>query len=115
MFKAAKAGQQKAITANRLDDGRVVFLDDVGGWVPTVVEARLVCDGPELDQASAYAKAQHDARVVVEPYAIDIEIVDGLPVPARIRERIRAQGPTVRYGEAEYAALSSTRVPEAAE
>ena len=28
MFKAAKAGPQKAITANRLDDGRVVFLDD---------------------------------------------------------------------------------------
>src|SRR4051812_43357635 len=115
MFKAAKAGQRKAITANRLDDGRVVFLDDVGGWVPTVVEALLVCDGPEFDQANAYAKAQHDARIVVEPYAIDIEIVDGLPVPARIRERIRAQGPTVRYGEAEYAALSSTRVPEAAE
>ena len=31
MFKAAKAGPQKAITANRLDDGRVVFLDDVAG------------------------------------------------------------------------------------
>jgi hypothetical protein len=115
MFKAAKAGQKKAITANRLDDGRVVFLDDVGGWAPTLVEAKLLSDGPELDQATAYAKAQHDARVVVEPYAIEVVTVDGIPVPARIRERIRAQGPTVRYGEAEYAALSSTRLAEAAE
>jgi hypothetical protein len=115
MFKAAKAGPQKAITANRLDDGRVVFLDDLGGWAPTLVEARLLADGPELVKAIAYGKAQHDARVVVEPYAIDIEIVDGLPVPARIRERIRAQGPTVRYGEAEYAALSGSRVAGAAE
>jgi len=115
MFKAAKAGPQKAITANRLDDGRVVFLDDVGGWVATLVEAQLLSDGPELDKATAYAKAQHDARVVVEPYPIDVVIVDGLPVPARIRERIRAQGPTVRYGEAEYSALSRPRVAEAAE
>ena len=115
MFNAAKAGPQKAITANRLDDGRVVFLDDVGGWVATLVEARLLSDGPELDKASAYAKAQHDARVVVEPYPIDIVIVDGLPVPARIRERIRAQGPTVRYGDAEYSALSRPHAAEAAE
>jgi hypothetical protein len=115
MFKAAKAGPQKAITANRLDDGRVVFLDDVGGWVPTLVEARLLADGAELEKASAYAKAQHDARVVVEPYPVDIVIVDGLPVPARIRERIRAQGPTVRYGDAEYTALSQPRVAETAE
>ena len=115
MFKAAKAGSHKAITANRLDDGRVVFLDEVGGWVSTLVEARLLSDGAALEQATAYAKTQHDARIVVEPYAIDVEIVDGLPVPARIRERIRAQGPTVRYGEAEYTALSQSRVPEAAE
>ena len=115
MFKAAKAGPQKAITANRLDDGRVVFLDDLGGWAPTLVEALLLSDGPELDKATAYAKTQHDARIVVEPYPIDVEIIDGLPVPARIRERIRAQGPTVPYGEAEYAALSGARLAGAAE
>jgi hypothetical protein len=115
MFKAAKSGPQKAITANRLDDGRVVFLDDAGGWTLAIGEARLVTDGPELDAANAYGKAQHDARIVVEPYPIDIEIVDGRPVPARIRERIRAEGPTVLYGEAEYQAINGPRVPEAAE
>ena len=116
MFKAAKAGPQKAITANRLDDGRVVFLDEAGGWTHYVAEAQLVSDGPELDAATAYAQSQHDARIVVEPYAIDIAIVDGKPTPARIRERIRADGPTVIYGEAEYAALNKkTPLVEAAE
>ena len=43
-------------------------------------------------------------------------IVDGMPVPVRIRERIRADGPTVIYGEAEYAALNAqTPLVEAAE
>jgi hypothetical protein len=115
MFKAAKAGPQKAITANRLDDGRVVFLDANGGWTGDVTQARLIADGPELDEATAYAQAQHDARIVVEPYAIDMTVIDGRPTPARIRERIRAEGPTIAYGEAEYAALNKPRMPQAAE
>jgi hypothetical protein len=109
MFKAASAGPQKAITANRLGDGLVVFLDAAGGWSLSVAEARLLNDGPELDEANAFAKAQHDARVVVEPYPIDVEIVDGKPVPVRLRERIRAEGPTIAYGEAEYAKLHTAR------
>ncbi len=115
MFKAAKAGPQKAITANRLDDGRVVFLDERGVWVHDIAEALLVSDGPDLDNASAYAEAQADARIVLEPYPIDVTIADGRPVPVRIRERIRAEGPTVAYGEAEYATLNKARLAQAAE
>jgi sulfite reductase (NADPH) hemoprotein beta-component len=107
MFKAASAGPQKAITANRLSDGLVVFLDANGGWSLAIADARLVSDGPELDEVIAYGKAQHDARIVVEPYAIDIAVDDGKPVPVRIRERIRAEGPTVPYGEAEYQKLNA--------
>jgi len=106
MFKAAKAGPQKAITGNRLSDGLVVFLTELGGWSQSVAEAHLFNDGPDLDEALAYGKAQHDARIVVEPYAIDMEVVDGVQRPVRLRERIRAEGPTVPYGEAERAKLS---------
>jgi hypothetical protein len=106
MFKAAKAGPQKAVTANRLADGLVVFLDEAGGWSLSVAEARLVTDGPDLDTAIAYAKAQSDARIVVDPYPIDMEIVDDRPVPVRFRERIRAKGPTIAYGEAERTKLN---------
>lgn len=116
MFKAAKAGPQKAITANDLLDGRVVFLSADRTWVRSIDQAALFLDGPELDAANAFAKAAHDARIVVEPYPIDIEIVDGRPLPTRIRERIRAVGPTVPYGEAEYLALGARdRLAEAAE
>jgi sulfite reductase (NADPH) hemoprotein beta-component len=108
MFKAAKAGPAKLITANRLGDGIVVFLDDEGGWPVEIAKARILEDGPDLDSALAYAKEQHDARVIVEPYAIDVEVKEGgLPVPVRLRELIRAQGPTVDYGDAERARLGT--------
>jgi hypothetical protein len=106
MFKAAKAGPQKAITANRLADGLVVFLAEGGRWSLSVGDARLFADGPELDEALSYGKAQHAARVILDPYAIDMDVVDGRALPARLRERIRALGPTIAYGEAERAHLS---------
>lgn len=106
MFKAAKSGPAKAVTANRLDNGLVVFLDQEGGWALDIAEARILEDA-ELDEALAYGKAQHDARVVIDPYAIDVDVTDGVPVPIRLRERIRAErGPTVDYGDAERARLS---------
>jgi hypothetical protein len=103
MFKAAKAGPQKAITANRLSDGLVVFLSESGEWSLAIDDARLVTDGPDLEEAVAYGKAQEAARVVVDPYPIDIDNINEKPVPARFRERIRAEGPTVAYGNAEWA------------
>ena len=106
MFKAAKEGPAKVITANDLRDGLVVFLDHDGGWTHDIALARVVEDGPDLDQANAYAKAQHDARIVVEPYPIDVEVKSGVPVPVRYRERIRAEkGPTIVYGYDEVAKL----------
>jgi hypothetical protein len=107
MFKAAKEGPAKAITANDLRDGLVVFLDHDGGWTHDIALARVFEDGADLDGGNAYAKAQHDARVVVEPYPIDVEVVGGVPVPVRMREKVRAdRGPTVVYGYDEVAKLS---------
>jgi len=106
MFKEAKAGPRKAITANRLTDGLVVFLADGGDWSLSIDDAQLFADGPELEEGLAYGKAQHAARVVLDPYAIDMDAIDGRTLPARLRERIRALGPTIAYGEAERAHLS---------
>lgn len=106
MFKEAKAGPQKAVTANRLSDGRVVFLSEAGEWSLSVGDARLYSDGSELEEALAFGKAQQEARIIVDTYAIDMEIVDDRRLPTRLRERIRAQGPTIVYGDAERAYLS---------
>jgi hypothetical protein len=108
MFKAAKAGPQKAITANRLSDGLVIFLTEDNNWSLSIADAALFSDGPELEAALAFGKRQQDeARFLVDAYAIDIEIINDKPVPSRIRERIRAEGPTVVYGEAERAKLTA--------
>ncbi len=107
MFKAAKEGPTKVITANDLRDGRVVFLDAIGGWTLDIAGARLLADGPDLDGALAHAAVQQEARVVIEPYAVDVTSADGAPVPVRLREKIRAdRGPTIAYGEAERAKLT---------
>jgi hypothetical protein len=85
-----------------------VFLDHDGGWTHDIALARVVEDGPDLDSASTYAREQHDARIVVEPYPIDVEVTGGVPVPVRFRERIRAEkGPTIPYGKDEVAKLKS--------
>lgn len=108
MFKAAKAGPAKVITANNLGDGLVVFLDGEGGWTVHIAGARVLHDGPDLEEASVYAQQQHDARIVVEPYPIDVVVGDdGIPVPVRLREKIRAdRGPTIAYGHEEVARLT---------
>ncbi len=108
MFKAAKEGPAKVITANRLGDGLVVFLDQEGGWTLDIAMARVVADGADLDEANAYAKAQDEARIILDAYPIDVEVTNGVPVPVRLRERIRAErGPTVDYGADERRRLSA--------
>ena len=107
MFKAAKDGSLKVITSHRLDDGLVVFLMPDGNWSREIAAARLLEDAANLEEATTYANAQHDARVVIEPYAIEVQVSETGPVPIRLRERIRAEhGPTVVYGAAERAKLA---------
>jgi len=108
MFKAAKDGPAKVITANDLLTGLVVFLDAKGGWAVDIAGARILADGSDLDGALAYANAQNDARIVIDPYPIDVTVDGGAPVPVRFREKIRAdRGPTIAYGEDEVAKLNS--------
>jgi hypothetical protein len=110
MLKAARDGPAKVVTANDLRDGTVVFLAADGGWTHDVASARVLEDGGGLDAAMAHARAEAEARIVVEPYPIDVTVAAGVPVPERLRERIRAdRGPTVAYGDAERARLSGSR------
>ncbi len=113
MFKAAQQGPVKVITANDLGNGLVVFLDAGDGWTHDIASARVLEDGPELEAAIAYGQAQHDSRVVIDPYPIDVTVGEHGPVPIRLREKIRAdRGPTVAYGDEERARLTGAqRVP----
>ncbi|PIO96714.1 hypothetical protein CJ014_24045 [Pleomorphomonas carboxyditropha] len=84
------------LTANRLSDGDVVYRTAAGDWV-TDVDAAEPIDGAErLAAAQAAADADVKASRVLDVVAIAVEIADGRIVPKRLRERIRAFGPTVK-------------------
>jgi hypothetical protein len=81
----------KALTANLLADGDVVFWSK-GQWVEQFADAELFGDIDTADAALATAKTQN--RTVVDAYLIDVaEAGQGL-APVSYRERLRALGPT---------------------
>ena len=81
------------LTANRLIDGIVVFQDEAGDWSEDFARAS-VCE----DASAALARAGEDvaASLIVDPYAIEVELRNGHYAPKALREAIRAAGPTVR-------------------
>ncbi len=81
------------VTANRLIDGIVVFQDEAGGWSEDFARAAA-----HEDAAAALARAGEDvaASLIVDPYAIEVELRNGHYAPKALREAIRASGPTVR-------------------
>jgi Protein of unknown function (DUF2849) len=84
------------ITANRLIDGVVVFQETAGGWAEDFARAAIY-EGAEATKAGiALARQAELADIVVEPYAIVVELRNGHYAPKALREAIRATGPTVR-------------------
>jgi hypothetical protein len=80
------------ITGNATDDGAPIYLRADGGWTRVLAEGKAM-EGDELSTALALAKTQQ--RIVCDPYAMDVKLVEGRPAPTNVRERIRATGPTV--------------------
>jgi len=93
--KSRLASEHAVVTANRLADGRAVWLAADGSWSETLSSAAIhpvSAAEPALEQAQAAVRAQ----LVVGPYLVDV--ADGQPVT--LRERIRAAGPTVGHARA---------------
>lgn len=86
----------KVITANRLTDGIVVFLGVSHRWVEEIDAIAPFDDAAAVDAALTVAAKAVEAREVVDPYAIDVRAEDGGLMPVKLREAIRAKGPTVR-------------------
>ena len=81
----------KVLTANDLKSGEVVFWKG-GQWAIRFHDGERF-DGDEA-AAPALAAAEAQPKVVVAPYLIDVEEVDGHWFPIAFRERLRALGPT---------------------
>lgn len=85
----------QSITASRLRDGAVVWLAADGGWTDRVGEAAVYDE--TAASAALTAAAEDEARqIVIAPYAVDVDRTASGPLPTRLRERIRAHGPTIR-------------------
>ena len=83
------------MTANLLISGEAVFLTETG-WDTSVNNALVAADSDRLQGLEARAKADTDAAIVVEAYAIEVTASNGGIVPVRLREQMRTSGPSVR-------------------
>jgi hypothetical protein len=90
-----RANGSSILTANRLSDGRAVFLDFEGAWgesIDVALVARTTGEVAELEARGAFDAAQN---LVVEPYLVEVREAEGRLLPVRQRERVRAGGPSI--------------------
>ncbi len=85
----------QVMTANRLGDGAVVYLDAEGRWSEHLAEAQVAADAETLNLLERRAEAAVRDREVVGAYLFRVDTADGTPRPIGQREIIRAAGPTV--------------------
>lgn len=84
------------LTANELLSGAVVYPDADGNWQPDINKAQRF--GPDdADARDAVLKAATVSGRLVGIEIEKIDLVDGKVVAQRLRERIRANGPTAPY------------------
>ncbi len=94
------------ITANRLADGVVVFQTEDAqtqdaqtgraGWSEDFNRAAVRPDAEATKAALARAEEDAARNLIVDVYAVAVEVRNGHVVPKALREAIRAAGPTVR-------------------
>ncbi len=83
----------KAITANALQDGAVVYLGDDDQWTPHLSSAARFEDG---DAKDVLAAACSRIEEITEAYLISVDDSGAIIGRETIRETIRKGGPTVR-------------------
>jgi hypothetical protein len=84
------------VTANRLRDGAVVYLGPGFEVVERLDLALRLSTKDEVEAALARAAQYVAERVIVNPYPMEVTVTGDSIAPLRMREIIRAAGPTVR-------------------
>jgi hypothetical protein len=81
------------LTGNELVSGATVYLDRNGHWVEDLQRARLF-SAEEKDALEAAIAATKATMRINSLETETVKVVEGDIIPDRIRERIRADGPT---------------------
>jgi Protein of unknown function (DUF2849) len=90
-----RAPDVSVLTGNRLWDGIVVYLAADGGWVESIEGALIARSADEARSLQAQGERDAVRNVVVEPYLAEVAVSGGRPMPARMRERVRVEGPSI--------------------
>ena len=86
----------KILTANRLTDGEAVWLASDHSWATAIDAGEIAADEATEEKLRRAGQAAFLKNEVVDVNLIEVEIVGGRVRPVRLRERIRAAGPTTR-------------------
>jgi hypothetical protein len=86
-------GDLQVSSANRLGDGRVIYLDDAGRWTTRLERAALARDKRAAELLLERARAEGAGVVDLLLVAVS-EDEDGTLEPLSLREKIRASGLT---------------------
>ena len=81
------------LTGNELMSGATVYLSRTGEWLEDLQQSRVFLKEQAAERDAAIAATKKTMRI----NSLEVETVtlrDGLIYPDRIRERIRAEGPT---------------------
>ncbi|POO57403.1 DUF2849 domain-containing protein [Agrobacterium rosae] len=87
----------KVLTANRLGDGIAVWLDANGEWTEDLQSALVARHAEAEASLEDIGKRDFSANKVVDVNIVDVTEEAGRLWPTRLRERIRAAGPTIQY------------------
>lgn len=94
------------ISANRLDDGTVTYLDTVGNWVDELAAARVFTAKAEEEAGLEQARHAVSGNFILDPFVVAIEETPDGRRAISLRNAIRAEGPTVDYATSTEAARS---------
>jgi hypothetical protein len=91
-----RAPNVSVLTANRLTDGIVVYLAADGQWIESVEGAAIARTADEVKALQAQGARDAARNLVVEPYLAEVaEEAGARPLLARMRERVRVEGPSI--------------------
>lgn len=84
------------IVANRLLDGRVVFMRADGSWSAIAGEAATAESEGDIAVLTGLAQQSADSNDVLSVELIEATERDGKPYPAHMKFAMQAEGPSVR-------------------
>ena len=84
------------VIANRLRDGLVVFMGFEKKWVERAEDCAPAEDAEAAAELMSISELAETNQEVIGASLIEVEDRDGVLTPIKMREAIRAKGPTVR-------------------